>query len=664
MSSTFVTQELLDRHKADTGHGTRGPGSTGRPRVNVGSFYCEPCMKYFHESAEFTKHYQETHPELEQPSQVPEEDVLISNDTPTTHNPALVQCTQDAAGNSFLDRIDPSQTNKRTLYADSGMDPQSKPTIDSQIMEQDSTSPDENMASITGSSTNSDILTNCGSGSTPFTQNNVLLCSELFPDTYTNINSYNINDTNDLVSFISGNDMAEPVKTQSKSGLRKKEKKQKQSKAVGEQDEGKVESRNRMEITGDKKFLTPQKDSLLQGNSEYQITEQTTSMPARYQIGENWFLTQGVKRHEEACLRNDTKSEIMIPKCKIKEEPSWKREEQVTEDHRLEGETEFLEDSQTTIGYNLDEESKEFFKQTEDLSKRRHKCLMCLKAFKRSHHLKRHLKTHEKKGHVSDVCELQEFTANLKQEDFPQQIQVPSKPTVLSDSLITSDPTVDSEQDDFFKETEHLKQRMEKDKHFFKCMSCVEMFNTQDDLSSHVEHVHVEKGNQKFLCKICGHVSKVKSALERHMIIHSGEKPFICQKCNQSFTRKVNLSDHIRIVHEGRCLKCNLCSKSFTARRTYTWHLSLHAKDIIDENGERRKSSCPVCDRQFDTKSSFDRHVASHNAESQKSKFLCGICGRACERRRELERHMYQHTGEKPFLCSQCPESFTRYVSV
>ena len=72
---------------------------------------------------------------------------VVSHTRPSSHNPALVEFTRDAAGKSFLDRIDPGHSDTNAQHPNPSVDLESGGKLNSPAKEADSDSSDIDMVS-------------------------------------------------------------------------------------------------------------------------------------------------------------------------------------------------------------------------------------------------------------------------------------------------------------------------------------------------------------------------------------------------------------------------------------------------------------------------------------------------------------------------------------
>ncbi len=480
------------------------------------------CKTYYHDNEEFTKHNRETHPELEEPpenihqelqnqekhselqqlaqansgnlsmstdnvllasaaSLVPGPSILgpnvldptlmfhpgnlvsemrsgssVSDMRHSGHNPALVQFSQDAAGKSFMDRIDRGQLHKLPEYGTDSMEAQpSSKIVDSQNTKHDST-----LLSGNSAGTKPDIFR-----SESFAQNNPLFSNNgIFQDTNLNINAYH---ETVMVSLPSANTKHESGVMKSKSGGKTKDKKV-------------IKRKVRKENLDSTRKSSEQKP---EDNDEFK-----NEFPI-----DKGSLLQGVRLLQENS------------KYAIKSEPYWEQEGQVSDHDGIEVKTEILSDSIKTSEpkidpepcgdpeSDVDSEREDFFKQTEDLSKRRHKCLVCFKAFKKTNHLRRHMKTHDNAGENVFQC----YSCS---QNFTSQEEL----------------------------TQHVEQHVEAGGKYV-CRICGKACEYE---SVYDYHMLTHSAAQKTT---------------------GGTTPcHVCTECNQSFTRPYLLRRHIQVKHQGK----------------------------------------------------------------------------------------------------------------
>ena len=96
-----------------------------------------------------------------------------------------------------------------------------------------------------------------------------------------------------------------------------------------------------------------------------------------------------------------------------------------------------------------------------------------------------------------------------------------------------------------------------------------------------------------------------------------------------------------------RSVKCKLCSFSCGSVQSLNEH---HKKDhgIV---------SCTICGKNFETKTSLDKHMYYHTKEHS---FCCKECGQSFPFKSRLIQHQITHTKELLFMCKldQCDKGF------
>jgi uncharacterized C2H2 Zn-finger protein len=199
------------------------------------------------------------------------------------------------------------------------------------------------------------------------------------------------------------------------------------------------------------------------------------------------------------------------------------------------------------------------------------------------------------------------------------------------------------------------------------CNVCDCRFKTMWQLKEHIvlnhecgerfshEYHEVDVGTVSKHCEKCDEEFLSRKEFVRHVkAVHYWED-FPCDLCEEVFSRKDSLARHVTKIHNPMAplkkgdYKCPKCGKQFG----YVLDFLRHKKHVHCSSNEYL---CEICNRKFNRKDNFDRHIKSSLLPDDSPRYKCNDCEQTFCTAKFLNGH--QKSSHSILSCEDCEEKF------